>query len=140
MSCSCSRRRSVWSSKTRTAEPGSAMGMAVRSSVRSPARISAVLADGSAMARATGSDQAGGRGEGGRRAGGGGGRAGGRPGRAGRRLLGCVGGDGGRPGRQRERQGGGGGGGGKGGRVVGPPQPVGVGVSGRENVCVRVVF
>src|SRR6266480_3415678 len=60
MSCSCSRRRSVWSSNTRTAEPGSAMGMAVRSSTRSPARISAVLADGSAMARATGSDQAGG--------------------------------------------------------------------------------
>src|SRR5947208_1509556 len=61
MSCSCSRRRSVWSSNTRTAEPDSAMGMAVRSSTRSPARISTVLADGSAIARATGSDQAGGR-------------------------------------------------------------------------------
>src|SRR5437763_267597 len=61
MSCSCRRRRSVWSSNTSTAEPGSAIGMVVRSSARSPARISTEVADGSAMARATGSDQAGGR-------------------------------------------------------------------------------
>src|SRR5947208_2612085 len=61
MSCSCRRRRSVWSSNTSTAEPGSAIGMVGRSSARSPARISTEVADGSAMARATGSDQAGGR-------------------------------------------------------------------------------
>src|SRR3989442_1200808 len=80
MSCSCSRRRSVWSSNTRTAEPGSAMGMAVSSSTRSPARVSAVLADGSAVARATGSDQAGG---------GGGGHGG--PGAGGSRVVGQSG-------------------------------------------------
>src|SRR6266480_909184 len=60
MSCSCSRRRSVWSSNTSTAEPGSAMGIAVKDRVRSPARISTSVAVGSARARATGSDQAGG--------------------------------------------------------------------------------
>src|SRR6266496_1817545 len=60
MSWSCRRRRSVWSSNTSTADPGSAIGMTVKSNTRSPARISTVLAEGSAMARATGSDQAGG--------------------------------------------------------------------------------
>src|SRR6266704_98814 len=60
MSCSCSRRRSVWSSNTRTAAPGSAMGIVVSSRMRSPNRISTEVAAASAMARATGSDHAGG--------------------------------------------------------------------------------
>src|SRR3989441_9564418 len=60
MSCSCRRRRSVWSSNTSTAAPGSAMGIAVKDNDRSPWRISIRVAVGSASARATGSDHAGG--------------------------------------------------------------------------------
>src|SRR2546425_686071 len=60
MSCSCRRRRSVWSSNTSTAAPGSAMGIAVKDSDRSPWRISIRVAVGSASARATGFDHAGG--------------------------------------------------------------------------------
>ena len=60
ISWSCSRRLSVWSSKTRTAAPGSASGMVERSSGRSPARSSTVLGVRSITARPTGSAQAGG--------------------------------------------------------------------------------
>src|SRR6266550_4729139 len=60
MSWSWSRRLSVWSSKTRTAAPGSASGIAVRSSERSAERTSVVLRVRSVTARPTGSAQAGG--------------------------------------------------------------------------------
>src|SRR5256884_6162741 len=60
MSCSCRRRRSVWSSNTSTAAPGSAMGITVKDSGRSPWRISVWVAVGSASARAAASDHAGG--------------------------------------------------------------------------------
>src|SRR5438034_910937 len=60
MSCSCSRRRSVWSSNTRTADPGSAMGIMASSRMRSPNRSSTGVGAASAMARATGSAHAGG--------------------------------------------------------------------------------